>query len=140
MALRGGMLWRTVLLYKLTRIAWIWDFKIGSVEVIKNGLKIPHVRSENYISEFVDQFNVAGIKTQDYGKIVVVMGRDEISVKEEEFVSQPDGTFGLRTSDEAVIMTRYIFANISMSIESARRLIDNLEGAIMQAGGTNAEK
>lgn len=108
--------------------------------MIKNGLKIPHVRSENYISEYVDQFNVAGIQTQDYGKIVVVMGRDEISVKEEEFFSQPDGTFGLRTSDEAVIMTRYIFANISMSIESARRLIDNLEGAIIQAGGANAEK
>lgn len=114
--------------------------KQGADVLIADGKTIPHVKSANFVSEYTDQINVAGVQTADYGKIVVQFGRDELSVSQEVFVGMPNGSFQLQTRDEDIQMTRYVFANLSMGVNTAKRLVEGLLAAIEQASGGNVPR
>jgi hypothetical protein len=99
------------------------------------GAKIPHCKTANFISEMADQFNVAGIGSHDgnSSRVVLIVGRNQLDISEEVFVEIAPGAMQPQTQVDAVSITRLVFANITMTLESAKMLVTTLEQGIAQA-------
>lgn len=106
------------------------------------GSKVPHVKSANFISEMVDQFNVAGISSLDGNgnRVVLIIGRNQIDIKEETFVEISPGAMQPQVEASAITVHKLIFANLSMTVQSAKQLIVALQQGIDQADATSADR
>jgi len=83
----------------------------------------------------VDQFNVAGTGGDQPGsqRIILIVGRNEINITEETLVEIAPGTLQTQTLPESLVMTRKVFANFTMTLESAQGLVVALQQGIAQA-------
>lgn len=99
------------------------------------GSVIPHVKAENFISEMVDQFNVAGIGSNDgkSSRVILIIGRNQLDITEEVFVEIAPGAMQPQTHMDAVKLKRLVFANLTMTLDSAKALIHTLQQGIDQA-------
>lgn len=100
--------------------------------MFKEGSKIKHIKSPNFISEMVDSFNVACTQTANGAKISLVVGRDILEITEETLVPASGG-FQAQVLPESLVMSRYEVANLSIPLEAAKALVVALQGGIEQA-------
>ncbi|CAB5644143.1 hypothetical protein [Pseudomonas asiatica] len=103
--------------------------------MIQGGTKLRHIKADNYITEMVDQFNVAGTGGDQPGsqRIILIAGRNEVEITEETLVEVTPGNLQAQTLPDAMVMTRKVYANLSMTLESAQGLVQALQQAIAQA-------
>lgn len=107
--------------------------------MLKNGSKVQHVQSSNFISEMVDSFNVSGIQTGAGAKVSVIVGRDVLSIREETLVADGSG-FRTEVLPEDLVLTRHIVANLSIPLENAKSLINALQTAVSQMEAADANQ
>lgn len=99
--------------------------------MLENGSKIKHVRSDNFIAEMVDSFNISAIQTAAGSKISLIVGRDMLSVNQETLEAR-EGGFGTVVLPDDMILTRHVVANLSMPLDSAKQLLIALQTGIAQ--------
>lgn len=99
--------------------------------MLANGLKIPHVHADNFISEMVDSFNVAAVQTGSGTKIAIIIGRDMLNIKQETMLQRGDG-FATQALQEDVALVRHVVANLTVPLESAKGFLEALRSTIAQ--------
>lgn len=99
------------------------------------GTKIKHCKSPNFIAEMADQFNVVGTGGDNPGshRIILIVGRNEIDITEETLIEVAPGKIQAQALADAVVLSKTIFANITMTLESAEALVAALQQGINQA-------
>lgn len=111
--------------------------------MLNAGTKIKHSKSQNFIAEMADQFNVVGTGGDNPGshRIIMIIGRNNIDITEETLIEVAPGKVQAQALPDSVVLSKTIFANITMTLESAEALVVALQQGINQAHQiTNAEQ
>ncbi|MBH3440502.1 hypothetical protein [Pseudomonas luteola] len=100
--------------------------------IFKDGGKLTHIRAENFINEPIDQFVAVSYASGNEPKISITFGRDEMLVNHETFreISPNSNLFRTEVSDNDYMVKRIDLANLTISIETAKRLRDLLNEMI----------
>jgi len=96
--------------------------------IIENGTKLEHVKSENFVNEHVDQFVGIAFASGNELKVAITFGRDLMDLAFETFNSMPghENAFNTTVPPEAYTLSRLDVAQLSMPLETAKRLRDLL--------------
>lgn len=100
--------------------------------IIEDGTKLEHVKADNFINEHVDQFVGIAFASGNELKVAITFGRDLMDLAFETFTAMQghENAFNTTVPPEAFTLSRLDVAQLSMPLETAKRLRDLLNSLI----------
>jgi hypothetical protein len=99
--------------------------------------KLAHVKAGNFVNEVVDRFSLTGFQNGNALSIILTVGRDTVDISHETVIPAEEGG-GMRLDNEAISPYRLDFATLTLSIESAKGLVEALQKMINDAPQTGS--